>query len=526
MAAPLPPAGPTTGPSPAGSVSPVSGPTADTRHLSPAMQGLLSVTGDVYFRADQDGALLEISQSVEHLLGYRPQDLIGRPIADVYARPDGREAFLETLRDNGGLLRDHPIHLRHATGALVWISTSCRLLCDADGHESGVEGLVRDITPRREAELKAVRQSNLIAALLDASRDAIMLIARDGTLLAANRVFMDRFGLNPDRTSGLNLYDLFPPAVATRRRAAVEGVLDSGQALHTRDVRDTFVLDNSIYPVVGPDGRPEMVAVFSSDITEQVRAEEQNRRYIREIEQSNEDLAQFAYVASHDLREPLRTLISYSTLLEYRLGSTLEGEPQEFLGYIRTAARRMNALIEDLLAYSRADRDDAPPQWLDTGVIVQAVATDLEALIEENGGQLTVETPLPPVVAPPAPIRRLFQNLITNALKYGKPGIAPVVRVGYRAETGQFYVQDNGIGIARDHHERIFQIFQRLDGAHGSDGTGIGLAVCKKIVERLHGEISVASSPENGATFLFTLPLQEDRPLPLSSPPEESDQGD
>lgn len=510
----MPPPPPVSRPPVSPSVS--SAPTRP-RSLTAETERILALTGDVYFRGLPDGTLEDVSDSVQDLIGYPPDALIGRNIASLYANPDLRGAFLNTLRHNNGVIRDHPIQIRHANSRLIWISTSCRLLYDSAGTETGIEGVVREITTRRETELQTRRQANLISALLDASRDAIMLIARDGTLLAANRIFAARFGATPDAIRGRNLFSMFPADVAAQRRRVVDQVIQTGTALHTRDIRQSLILDNNIYPVPGPDGTVEMVAVFSSDVTEQVRAEEQNHEYIQEIERSNEDLAQFAYVASHDLREPLRTLISYSTLLEQRHTAGLDEEGREFLGYIRTAARRMNALIEDLLAFSRAGQDDSPDQPLDTTQLVQAVIDDLAMLTAETGGRIVIETPLPGVVAAPTPIERLFLNLFSNALKYHRPDTPPDVRVGFDPDSGQFYVRDHGIGIAPEHQARIFQLFQRLDLGESSSGTGIGLAVCKKIVERLNGTLRVASSPGEGATFRFTLPLT--RPRAVTPPP-------
>lgn len=489
--------------------------------LTAETERILAITGDVYFRGLPDGTLQEVSASVTTLLGYSRADLIGQNIASLYVSPDLRSQFLDSVRRNGGVIHDHPIQVRRADGGLIWISTSCRLLFDATGTETGIEGVVREITARRETELQARRQANLISALLDASRDAIMLIDRTGCLLACNRVFAARFGTDPEALRGQSLFDLFPPDVAAHRREVVTQVLDSGHALRTRDARPPLILDNNIYPVCGPDGTVEMVAVFSSDVTEQVRAEEQNLRYIEKIERSNEDLAQFAYVASHDLREPLRTLISYSSLLERRHTTALDDEGREFLDYIRTAARRMNALIEDLLAFSRAGQEEAQDQPLDTGLLARAVIEDLSTLTEETGGSIHIDTPLPGVTAASGPVERLFLNLLTNALKYHRPDTRPDVHIGFEPASGQFYVRDDGIGIAPEHHARIFQLFQRLDHSEGSTGTGIGLAVCKKIVERLGGSLCLDSSPGQGTTFRFTLPLA--RPAaPQPSLPQES----
>lgn len=254
-------------------------------------------------------------------------------------------------------------------------------------------------------------------------------------------------------------------------------------------------------------GLPIRVDATIQDITERKRMEEQLDGVVRDLKRSNEELEQFAYVASHDLRQPLRTVRSYLTLIEDAIDDKLDDETREFMEFIRDGVKRMDALITDLLAYSRVGRRvaDGP---VDTGRMIDLSLLDLQADIDETQALIEVPESLPVIEGDAGELTRLFQNLIGNALKYRKPEHAPHVSVACddRGAFWQFSIADNGIGIPPEHRERAFGIFQRLHGRHEYEGTGIGLAICRKIVERQGGEIWVEDSPGGGATFRFTWP--------------------
>jgi signal transduction histidine kinase len=225
-----------------------------------------------------------------------------------------------------------------------------------------------------------------------------------------------------------------------------------------------------------------------------------------DLRRSNTDLEQFAYVASHDLQEPLRMVVSYLQLIERRYKSQLDQSGQEFIAYAVDGGKRMQVLINDLLAYSRVGRGAAELAPTDLDVVLARARRRLETAIVESEAEVTSE-PLPSVLADAAQMEQLFQNLLANALKFRRPERPRVhvsaERVGDRWRIG---VRDNGIGIAPEFGERIFQLFQRLHGREDYEGTGIGLAVARKIVDRHGGEIWVESTRGQGATFYFTLP--------------------
>jgi PAS domain S-box-containing protein len=255
------------------------------------------------------------------------------------------------------------------------------------------------------------------------------------------------------------------------------------------------------------DGKPTRIDVTIQDISERKRLEERLDGLVRDLKRSNEELEQFAYVASHDLRQPLRTVRSYISLIEESLDDKLDGETREFMDFIRDGVKRMDSLITDLLAYSRVGRlgkDGA----VDTGRALDLALLDLQSQVDEAGATIYLPDWLPVVIGETGEMTRLFQNLIGNAVKYRDPKRKPEVEVTVGDLGGEwvFAVKDNGIGIPEEHAERIFGIFQRLHARHEYEGTGIGLAICRKIVERHGGVIWARGIPGHGSMFQFTWP--------------------
>ena len=228
---------------------------------------------------------------------------------------------------------------------------------------------------------------------------------------------------------------------------------------------------------------------------------------LAELERSNTDLAQFAYAASHDLSEPLRMVSSYVQLLAERYAGQLDKDADEFIGFAVDGAARMKVLIDDLLAYSRAGGMVAPWRPVDCGTLVSSTLAALDGAVRDCGAEVVVED-LPTLDADPGQLAQVFHNLLANSLKFVLPGVPAKVRVSAE-RTGDgwcFSVKDNGIGVAEEHRERIFVMFKRLHGRGEYPGTGIGLALCQKVVDRFGGRIWVEGDPAHGSIFRFTVP--------------------
>ncbi|OFZ31079.1 MAG: hypothetical protein A2622_00300 [Bdellovibrionales bacterium RIFCSPHIGHO2_01_FULL_40_29] len=279
-----------------------------------------------------------------------------------------------------------------------------------------------------------------------------------------------------------------------------------------------YWVNTTIVPFMDEHGQPIQYVSVRYEITERKLAEEQLNIYAKKLEISNQELQDFASVAAHDLQEPLRKIQSFSDRLKLKAKSELKPESYDYVERIQSSAQRMQVLINDLLTYSRVTTKAQPFLTLDLNEIVGQVTSDLVILLEQSQGTVSFKG-LPLVEADRTQMHQLFQNLISNALKFSKPNTPPVVTIEskildhsplpHKGPACQITIRDNGIGFDEKYLDRIFTIFQRLHGRHEYEGTGIGLAVCRKIVDRHGGILTAKSSVGEGATFIVTLPLKQ-----------------
>jgi len=301
---------------------------------------------------------------------------------------------------------------------------------------------------------------------------------------------------------------------------------DSAASLTARSPNEQVFYrhDGTCFPVefvktsINENGRVVGSVLVFKDITERKRVEESLAQKASELARSNAELEQFAFVASHDLQEPLRKIQAFGDRLKAKCESFPAPEIKDYLDRMQGAAGRMRTLISDLLAFSRVIRSSNPCVSLDLGTVTREVLGDLEVRIEKNGAKVEVGA-LPTIDADPMQMRQLLLNLISNALKFQPPGASPVVKISSRllnAASGEqlceLTVQDNGIGFDEKYVDKMFAVFQRLHGRSEYEGTGIGLAVCRRIVDRHHGSILARSQPGQGATFIVTLPVHQQKP--------------
>jgi PAS domain S-box-containing protein len=273
-----------------------------------------------------------------------------------------------------------------------------------------------------------------------------------------------------------------------------------------------YWVNTTIVPFLDHSGAPYEYVAIRYEITQRKMAEEQLKHYADRLEASNRELQDFASVAAHDLQEPLRKIQTFSDRLRTKYRDALVEEARDYLDRVQTSASRMQTLIEDLLTFSRITTKGMPFVPTDLGRVAREVLSDLEVRIEQTGAKVVVEK-LPTIDADPSQMRQLFQNLIANALKFHKKGEVPEVTVGAEVRDGEcvLRVADRGIGFDEKYLDRIFTIFQRLHGRSEYEGTGVGLAVCRRIVERHHGKITAESRLGEGATFVVCLPVAQNQ---------------
>ena len=376
-----------------------------------------------------------------------------------------------------------------------------------------------DLAERRRRD-EALRRSDVrFRSMMESAPDAMMICDEAGKIQTVNT--------QAERLFGYPRAELMTRSLGTllREREQEDQMPDESVGRQGRDrtFRDlqavgaqydglrkngeTFPLDLSRSPL--EVGNEHLVINAVRDRTEQQKAEDALRKYSLDLARSNAELERFAYVASHDLQEPLRMVSSYTQLLSRRYKGKLDPAADEFIAYAVDGATRMQRLINDLLALSRVGTQAKPSEPVDTDAVLQRVVSDLRQAIEAAGAEVVSAQPLPTVLADGTQIGQLFQNLVGNALKFRGQEPTRVDITASPVDGGRFWqfsFKDNGIGIEPQYFDRIFVIFQRLHGKEQYPGTGIGLAICKKIVERLGGQLWVESQPGSGANFLFTLP--------------------
>jgi PAS domain S-box-containing protein len=370
----------------------------------------------------------------------------------------------------------------------------------------------RDSSGRSVAEEALREAGERFRTLANNISQLVWMADEKGDIFWYNQRWFDYTGTTLKEMAGSGWQRVYDPDHVQQVVAKISKGFQSGEVwedtfpLRDRDGNYRWFLSQAV-PIRDPEGNVLRWFGTNTDITERKQSEEHLVKTVRELKRSNDELQQFAYVASHDLQEPLRMVASYTQLLAKRYKGRLDSDADEFIAYAVDGSNRMQTLIQDLLTYSRAGTNGQVLDKISSENALEAALTNLRATIEESGAVVTHDS-LPAITTAGTQLTQVFQNLIGNAIKYRSAEV-PTVHVSATKNGGNewiFSLRDNGMGIDPQYFERIFVIFQRLHGQKEFQGTGIGLAICKKILERLGGRIWVESQPEKGSTFFFTLP--------------------
>ena len=417
------------------------------------------------------------------------------------AHIEGRTPFFEA---------EHRV--RAKWGGWIWVLSRGKVVeRDEEGKPLRVSGTAYNVTARKLAEEKLLQMSKVFME----SIDPILIRDLDGNIVDLNRAAEETYGWSRDELIGKPIRTIVSPTrheivdelhEQCKRGEKVENI----EALHRRKSGQTIPVLLSLSLLTDEKGAPLGIASITKDLTDLKRTEEMLRSKTEALERSNKDLEEFAYVAAHDLREPLVGIAAYLKVLQQRCRDSLSAEARKFISRALDITLRMDGLIQSLLAYSRLGTEQETPEPTDCNLAMDRALSNLASAIEGSGAKITRDT-LPLVVGNPSQVVQLLQNLLSNAIKFAAD--RPLeIHVGATKEgpVWQFFIRDNGIGIEPPYFDRIFRIFQRIETSRESPGTGIGLANCKKIVERHGGRIWVESEPAKGSTFFFTIPTMTD----------------
>ena len=467
---------------------------------------VVETSRDAIVISNLEGEITAWNRGAELLFGWSEDEIVGRRTTILVPMPRRAEFedMLESIRA-GGAVAALDTERRHRDGSLVAVNVSDSPLLDEEGRVAGYSAIYRDIRERRAAQAAVARSERRFRGLVEAAPDATVIVGEGGRIELANAQAERMFGYAREELVGRNVEMLVPERFRAQHPGHRAGyVVDPrprpmGAGLELHAVRadgSEFPVEISLSPL--ETGGDRLITAAVRDVTERRRAEE-------ELERSNVELQQFAYVASHDLQEPLRVIAGFSELLANRYQGKLDEEADSFIEAITSGTRRMQTLIEDLLGYSRVGTAQIERAPVDANRVVSEVVKRLRPAIEESGAQVEVAR-LPDVRADERMLEQLFQNLISNAVKFTGDEEPRVEVLGAPHDGGwEFVVSDNGPGVEPRYRERIFEMFQRLHG-RAVPGTGIGLPICKRIVERHGGRIWVETGEGGGARFVFTLP--------------------
>jgi PAS domain S-box-containing protein len=392
--------------------------------------------------------------------------------------------------------------------------TNSELLIELESLRARIAVLEQAETVHRRNDEELQDSLAYLESIFDTAHECLIVLDTTLAVRTANRSFYQAFNINPQQTVGQQIWQLGQGEWnIPELHELLENILKENSEARDFELKyhpsstDQRTLLLNARQLYYPDRAGDMILLAINDISERKRAEEATAQYAHELARSNEELEQFAYVASHDLQEPLRMVTSYLQLLEKRYMYRLDPEADKFIGYAVDGAARMKSLITDLLAFSRVESRGLQYTRTDCDAVLARALGNLKPVVDETHAEISSQ-PLPTLRVDGGQLVQVFQNLISNAIKFHSSA-PPKIEIAAEEKDGQwlFSIKDNGIGIEPQYLDRIFVLFRRLHGLMEYPGTGIGLAICRKIVERHGGRIWAESAPGAGSIFYFTIPV-------------------
>ncbi len=500
---------------------------------------LLDLTRDAIIVRDMGDRIIFWNHGAEERYGWTKEEARGKVTYNLL-----KTEFLEPLNRifkqlfQKGHWEGEVTHTRR-DGQKIDVLSRWELQKNENNEPTGYMEINTDITEHKKIDealkhevfvtsqiAKALKESeSKLRAIIEHSPDAIAVTDLNGNVVECNTVGLNLFGFkSKEELTEVSTFDLIAPEDRSKALQDMKQTLSKGYLNNTN--YNMVTKDGYIFPVEVSVGvifdkdNPSALVCVARDITERKKIEkalkqahnnleEQVEETISDLKRSNEELQRFAYVASHDLQEPLRTIASFTQLLERRYKGKFDEDADEFMDYIVEAALRMKEQIKGLLEYSRIATKENEFKPVDSKLILDQAIDNLQFAIKENGAKITRNS-MPVIMCDAGQLQRIFQNLISNAIKFKKEGEPPKIHISskedYESKEYVFSIRDNGIGIEKQYMERIFVIFQRLHTRDEYQGTGIGLSIVKRIIERHGGRIWVESELGKGSVFYFSIP--------------------
>jgi PAS domain S-box-containing protein len=457
-------------------------------------------------RVGEDGTILWANRAELTLLGYAPEEYIGHNIAEFHVDTAVIEDILCRLKKNQEL-EGCQARLRCKDGSIRYVLINSNVYRE-EGRFVHTRCVTLDITDQK----KNIEVFERLAAIVESSDDAILSKNLHGIIQSWNRGAQRIFGYTPEETVGRHISMLAPPEHADEIPDILARIARGERVDHYETKRKTkdgriLTVSLTVSPIRDATGAVVGASKVARDVTERVQHAQALQDANAALRRANADLEHFAYSASHDLQEPLRMVATYSELLQKRFGGKLDQTGDDYIGHIVRGALRMEALLRDLRTYAQVSAADyEPKEDVEANDVLKKALGNLEASIAETGAQIT-SAALPRIRIYEFQLEQIFQNLIGNAIRY-RSSEPPRIHIAAVRQDSEwlFSVQDNGIGIDPQYKEQVFGIFKRLHSAAEYPGTGMGLAICQRIIERLGGRIWVESELGRGSTFFFTIP--------------------
>lgn len=479
----------------------------ELRDLTTAMQNAVEGIS----RLDIEGRYLKINRAYAHKCGYEPEEMLGMEWP-ITVHPDDVEMMISAYQEmlTSGQVEVEARGVRK-NGSFFYKQLTMVTACDEQGIFNGHHCFMKDITDRKLTETALQESESKYRQIVELAEEGIWVIDSNARTTYVNQAMARMLGYEELEMFGRSLFDFMDEQATQSANDNLEqrrqGIAERHEfRLKSKDGKDVWTY-MSTSPVMDENDNLLSCCALVYNITARKESEQQMLQLTEDLKRSNEELEQFAYVASHDLQEPLRAVTSYTQLLADRYQGNFDEKADKYINYIVDGATRMQQLINDLLAYSRLGTRGQEFEPADCNAAVQQSLCNLQIAIAEKKAVITCDA-MPTVMADESQLVQLFQNLIANSIKFCRQDI-PLIQIAARREESEWllYVRDNGIGIDPEYADRIFIIFCRLHGRREYPGTGIGLAMCKRIVERHGGRIWVESQEGKGATFYFTIPI-------------------